>query len=222
MKSMFCAVALGAIAPVAMGSLLTNGDLEIGAGPNNVPGWTLLEPNVNANLDPVNSADLINFANHTPAGNRGLWFRPFESAQNDGNSVDAFLEQSVAAAPGTHYFLSAWFKFEANFSGFDPTVGTESRLYMNFYGPGDVYMGGASLTVTDLGFNDAEWHQYQIDWVAPAGAVEARVGASMVDGILAAGNPQSAFVDDFELVPAPGVLGAMASGMGVFVRRRRR
>ena len=220
MRMMYCAAALGAIAPGAMGFLLTNGDLDDpGVHESDVAtGWTLTEPGG------VNSASFASFADHTtPApGGVGLWFRSFEGGQAGGGPVDAFLEQSVAGAPGVNYTLTAWFKFEEFFSGFDAATDTEARLYMNFYAAGDVFVGGVSLSVCDPGFNDSEWRQRQIGGVAPAGTVEVRVGASMIDGVLADSNPQSGFVDDFVLVPAPGAAGAMVVMVGVGAMRRRR
>jgi hypothetical protein len=220
MKLFCCAVALGVVGSSVSANMLVNGDLDDpGVHESDaVNGWTLTEPGG------VNSATFASFADHTSAGpgGVGLWFRPFESGQNGDEPVDAFLEQSVAAAPGVEYTLTAWFKFEEHFSGFDGATNTEARLYMNFYAAGDVFVGGVSLSVCDPGFNDSEWRQRLIGGVAPAGTVEIRVGASMIDGVLADANPQSGFVDDFVLVPTPGAAGVMmVFGAGVFGRRRR-
>ena len=55
-----------------------------------------------------------------------------------------------------------------------------------------------------------------------------RTGMSMelkardaVDGVLAGANPQSAYVDDFELIPSPGA-GALLGMSGLVALRRRR
>ena len=58
--------------------------------------------------------------------------------------------------------------------------------------------------------------------VAPAGTVTARVGANMFDGVNSQMNPQSAFVDDFTLIPAPGAAALLTLGLLTSAIRRRR
>lgn len=223
MKLMYCAVALGVMAPGAMGFLLTNGDLELGSGQNDATGWSLAEPDVDVNLDPVNSADFTNFANHTPAGNRGLWLRSFEGSLNANapEFVDAILSQEVPGVAGALYELTAWFRYEANYSGADAAVPTQTLLAIAFLDAGDGVVGLAQVDLDGLQANDNVWRQFGVQGVAPAGTVKLRVGMAMIGGQVTPENPQSAFVDDFVLVPGPGVVGAMAIfGVGAGGRRR--
>ena len=224
MRVMYCAAVLGAMAPGAMGFLLTNGDLELGSGQNDATGWSLVEPDVDVNLDPVNSADFTNFANHTPTGNRGLWLRSFEGSLNVNapEFVDAILSQEVPGVAGALYELSAWFFYEQHYSGGEAGFLTQTLLAIAFLDAGDGVIGVSQVDIDDLQANDRVWRQFSVQGVAPAGTVKLRVGMAMIGGQVTPENPQSAFVDDFVLVPAPGAAGVvMVLGVGVMARRRR-
>lgn len=199
------AAALGANA--AQANLLINGDLE------NPPehetdvavGWTLEEPDVDANNDPVNSATFATFANHTPGGNRGLWLRPFVGGLNNDSppTVTAHLYQDVPGVPGIVYSLTAWFRMEANYAGLNPADPTKTLLALDFLGVGDVILLSVALDVDTVYVPDNTWQPVHIGALAPAGTVTVRARASMLDGVFQPVNPQSAFVDDFLLLPEP-------------------
>lgn len=191
------------------GGMLINGDLELGADGNSADGWILNETPGGAN-----SADFTGFANHTPAGERGLWFRSFEGGAAV-PSVDAILYQDVPAVPGVNYALSAWFKEEVGYLG-------QNLLFIHFFDAGNGFIGSVSLDVDAVQTNDNTWRQFSVNGVSPAGTAMIRVGANMQDGVNSMMNPQSAFVDDFELVPSPA--GVTVAGVGLFgmaARRRR-
>ena len=205
------AVLLCAANAALAGGMLINGDLELGADGNSADGWILNETPGGAN-----SADFTGFANHTPAGARGLWFRPFDGGIG-GPPVNAILYQDVPAVPGVDYVLSAWFKEEAGYSG-------QNLLFMHFFDAGDGLIGSVSFDVDAAQTNDSVWRQFSVGSVAPAGTAVIRVGANMQDGVFSDMNPQSSFVDDFQLLAIPAPAGVVDAGMGLtgLAARRRR
>lgn len=205
-------------------NLLINGDLEAPAGgADAADGWTLIEPDVDTSGAPVNSAEFIGFANHTPAGARGLWYRSFMGGLGSTNppQVDAELRQDVAATAGENYNLSAWFRYETNYPGLSEFSNTDTLLAMDFLQGGSV-IGSVVLNVDtayDLGQVN-QWQQFTISGTAPAGTDGLRVRSNLVDGELQTLNPQSAFVDDFVLTPEPTSLGLLALAGLALIRRR--
>lgn len=197
------------------GGLLVNPQLESGANSNFADGWNLIEPSVDDSGMPVDTASFQGFANHEAGGTRGLWFRSFEGGLGGDQpfAVSAVLYQDVPAIPGENYTLSAWFRAEVNYVG-------QNDLFMEFLDAGNGFIGGAAINVDALQTNDNTWRQFMVGAVAPAGTATVRVGASMYNGMNADMNPQSAFVDDFTLIPAPGAA-AMLGVMGLAAARRR-
>lgn len=203
-------------------NLLVNGDLELPlAAPSSTDdtiGWTLLEPDVDDVGMPVNSATFTSFANHTPGGDRGLWLRSFEGGNggDEPSTVNATLFQDVAASAGVEYEVSAWFRFEANYTS------SMTFLSLQFLDIGMNELSTHSIDINMLNANDNIWRQFSVTAVADAGAAFVRVSAGMVDGQVSAINPQSAFIDDFVLIPAPGGAMLLAAGAtGIAARRRR-
>jgi hypothetical protein len=108
--------------------------------------------------------------------------------------------------------MSGWARFETNWpGGLDFLLGnwppataspTRTEFALEFLDAGSAVLPGS--VVVDLHDdrgqgNDNEWYQHTLKAVAPAGTVNVRVRASMVDGVNPDANPQSAFVDDFSL-----------------------
>jgi hypothetical protein len=224
-RTVVAAWALGWCSQVACADLLVNGNLDDPPDHETdiATGWTLEEPDVDIFGDPVNSATFATFANHTPGGVRGLWLRPFEGGINDENpdTVTAHLYQDVPGVPGVQYTLSAWFRMEANYSGLDPAAPTQTVLALEFHGAGGVLLAAGELDI-DLAYIPGNtWQQFTIISVAPLGTTTVRVRASMLDGVIDDMNPQSAFVDDFVLVPGPSALAFLACAVVIGNRRRR-
>ncbi|MGP1347422.1 MAG: hypothetical protein ACTS3F_12255 [Phycisphaerales bacterium] len=204
---------------VASADLLVNGDFESpGGGPlttDVLPGWTLIEPSVDVNGDPLQSATFWQngAANHTPGGARGLWLQPFHGMTFA--PVDAILLQDVAAHAGVHYSLSAWFKFETHYT-------TQATFLAIDFLDGDLNV--LSSVVSDInGLNprDGVWREFAVDGIAGAGTEFLRARVEMVGGMNPMMNPQSALVDDLVLVPGVGV-GVWFGVGGVWCGRRRR
>jgi hypothetical protein len=210
-------IALGAIGS-ASANLLTNGNLDTpGVHESDVAtGWTLIEGPPLAN-----AATFALFADHTGAGGVGLWYRSFEGGLDPAGPslVSAHLLQVVPGVVGQEYELSAWFRFEAFYSGgvtnlnamgtdaSDPSDGppssTQTYLALEFLDAADALLPGSVVLDlrTTAQTNGGDWLQHTISAVAPGDTVNIQVRASMVDGLLNPGvNPQSAFVDDFTLL----------------------
>lgn len=207
------------------GNLLFNGDLELGTDPplDSADGWTLIEPDLDMMGMPENSAEFINFANHTPGGERGLWLRSFEGGfgMDSADTVDAHLLQAVPGAAGVQYMLSAYFRYEAHYSGIEPGNTTQTILAIDFLDAAMVPVGGVELDIDTVQMNDSVWRQFSVDGVSPAGTAFVRARVSMLDGTVSPMNPQSAFVDDLFLVPTPTGTSVLLGGIAVMARRRR-
>ncbi len=221
MRPYSCFAALALVPSVAFaGQLLVNPGLELPldapSGSDLIDGWTLLEPSVDDVGAPVNSASFTSFANHTPGGDRGLWLRSFEGGLggDEPATVDATLYQDVAAFAGVEYTLTAWFRYEANF-----TTGAV-LLSIQFLDAGMGELSNATVDINSVNARDNVWREFSINAVAAPGTAFLRASVRMIDGVVAPANPQSGFVDDFSLVPAPGA-GALLA-MGMIIPRRRR
>lgn len=223
MATAVVAFAVAASSAHAGTNLLINGDFETPPTDdiNFATGWTLEEPSMTMSGAPVDSADFESFANHTGGGNRGLWFRSFEGGllADSPDTVDAHLYQDVAGIAGVQYTLSAWFRIETAYAGLDPLNPTQTVLALEFLNGVGGVLSSAELDIDVAYIPGNTWQQFFLISIAPLGTETVRVRASMFDGVNSNVNPQSAFVDDFVLVPAPGALALL--GMGLFVARRR-
>jgi hypothetical protein len=229
-------VAAGMGAP-AHAILLTNGNLDDPAIHESdvATGWTLLEGPDSVDGTgapfPTNTATFVSFGNHTPGGERGLWLRAFAGGLSEEapDTVFAHLLQTVPAVPGTPYQLTAWSRWEAFYpGGVDLVDGvpspTQTFLALEFLDAVNAVLASIELDLASEQANDGVWRQHLLGGVAPAGTVDVRVRASMLDGLFNPdGNPQSAFFDDFELlaVPEPAALPLVLASLGLLAARRR-
>lgn len=216
---------IGIWAPLASAVLLVNGNLD------NPPdhetdaavGWTLDEPGVDGLGAPVNAATFASFANHTSAGERGLWLRSFVGGSGvNPPTVTAHLYQDAPGGAGIAYSLSAWFRMEPNYSGLNPAAPTQTILAIDFLDAADSVIASVELDIDTVYVPDNTWQQFPIGGIAPAGTATVRARASMLDGLIQQANPQSAFIDDFVLVPEPTSLALLAFAATVAWRRRDR
>ena len=224
MKKTLAFVLAAAMMPAAFANLLTNGDLELGTGVDDANGWTIYEGDSTGAV--FNTAEIVGFANHTPGGNRGFWFRAFMGGASFGstNPVDAFLFQEVAASAGQSYTLSAWFLMEQNYSGLDSNLDTTSFLAMQYLDANDQVLGFDLIDVDEVYNAQAGgWQQFSVTGTALTGTVTMQAGADFQNGQFTRDPGQSAFVDDFHLaaVPEPATMSALALGAMALIRRRR-
>lgn len=228
---LMAAIVFWALSATAQANLLTNGNLDNpGIHESDVAvGWTLVEPDVDGMGAPINSATFASFADHTGAGGVGLWYRSFEGGfgGDEPFSVNADLYQDVAAVAGADYAVTAWYLMEANYSGLDNAVPTQTILALEFLDAGAAVIGSSTLdidTVYDTGA-PSTWQQFNVNGTAPAGAVTVRVRSSMINGVIEMANPQSAFVDDLDLsvrgiIPEPASAALLGLAALMIVRRR--
>jgi hypothetical protein len=132
-----------------------------------------------------------------------------------GGGVNATLFQDVSAHAGVEYTLSVWFRMEANYTSQSTTLG------LRFFDAGMGELSSASIDLNALSPNDSVWRQFSLDAVSAPGTAFVRAFVDMTGGETAPVNPQSAFFDDFTLVPAPSAAAILAFGAVITVRRRR-
>lgn len=225
----FSAVALlatfGIAGSVGAANLLLNPNLDSPGTHDSdlINDWTLIETRTGPNnLPPANSATFASFANHNTGGTVGLWFRSFSGNLTD--PVHADLFQDVAGTPGTLYRLSAWARYETNYPGGVAGDPQDTFLAIDFLDVNGLPISTSSIELqADGQTNGGGWMQHFVTGLAPAGTIGVRARGSMTNGHVATANPQSAFMDEFNLevvVPEPVSLSALAFG-GLMLRRRR-
>jgi hypothetical protein len=198
---------------------LTNGAVDLGPPPP-PPGWSLTEVN-------GDTAALAGFADHPgDPGELGLWLRPFVTGTPNG---DATLSQTVPASPGLLRF-TGWSRWEANYSGGVPATPTNTLMRMEYLDSGNAVIGSDTLNLrvdrtAQAGGgnpNDNIWRRHVLDGDAPLGTTAVRVSA-IGDNMFNTSGAQSAFFDDFTLVPEPASVLLVCLGMlGTLGLARRR
>ncbi|MCI0332771.1 MAG: hypothetical protein L0228_06070 [Planctomycetes bacterium] len=204
------------------GERLTNGNLNT---PGEPAGWTVTEgpegevsPGVTATADTVS---FINFANHTPGGQQGLWVRPFVNTTQfdpDLPTVFATMSQVVPGTPNTDYTFSAWTAWEAGYSGGIAGSGSDNLLKMEFLDGSNAVIGAplvldlyaAGMRNDDTGNIEPEdWQQFSLPGTSPAGTASVRVSIEALDLFNTfIPEPMSAFYDDLSLIAVtPGLPG---------------
>lgn len=159
-----------------------------------------------------------------PEGHGGpdgaVFFKAFSGNANDG-AASGHLSQTFAATPGLTYRLTGWAGAEANFLG-------NGEFAIEFLNGGGGLLSAAVLDLNAAGLfvvngQPFNYKEYQLQAVAPGGAVFVRARTSMVNGLPnPAGGGQAFVVDDFSLVPEPASVSVVAMGaVGLLGRRRK-
>jgi len=189
----------GAFAPTTQ--LLTNPNLE------ELPldfssDWAVTEvAGGNVPGDPTISTE--DFANRPGSGGAlGAWLRAFTG--NALQPADATLSQTVVGVEGGEYTFSGWSKWEANYSGGDPSFNTETIMELAFLDAGGAEIGTPELLdLSTEQMNDGTWRESALSATAPAGTASVRItGAALGMENNPLGGQQSAFFDDFSLMLA--------------------
>jgi len=177
-----------------------------------------------------------NFSHLLFEGDWQLWFEPYNGTEAEHEDNFAHLTQTVPGTPGMKYTMTGWALFEDYFPGGvtnlnAETAGTPTGAPFDdgrvsptdtFFGLDFLDAGGNVLAFVEKELkadgqpSNTMWTQHTLMAVAPAGTVNVRVRATMLDGVF---NPlpepqifqQSFFVDAFSLMAAPG------SGLGTGV-----
>jgi PEP-CTERM motif len=159
--------------------------------------------------------------------------------------VDADLTQTVPGTPGTQYKFTGWAYFEGGYAGgvdtIDTTTGTtraglpsltDTFFALEFLNGSNTVLPGSVVVElrADGQVNNPDrteatrnWLQHTLVGTAPAGTVNVRVRASMVDGEFNIDLPhQAAWVDDFELTVVPEPASWMLCMLGAVLLGRMR
>jgi hypothetical protein len=167
------------------------------------------------------------FANVEAPGGMGLFFKAFQGATDNPLTVDFFQDKPGTA--GLLYSLTAYAGAEANYSGLIPGSVTRSVLALEFLNAGSSVIGGSVLDLKTAGLgssgNPFGYAQYRVTAAAPAGTVNVRARASMIDGFNnPAGGGQAFVVDAFDLTIVPEPTTFILAGFGLIglvgIRRR--
>lgn len=169
--------------------------------PTGLENWVIMQedPADAGNESVVRGGSQFAFANHTPGGTSGVWLSSFFGEEE--TPVDGSVSQTVDATSGEDYRLTGWSRWETFFTA------DSAFIDLEFLDEGGgvldtltVDVGSARTTLSPTSDpNDGEWYQHELTGTSPANTSQIRVSAGMVDGIEGAGNPQSAFFDDFVL-----------------------
>jgi hypothetical protein len=194
------------------------------------------------------------YAEHTNPGGAGTMGLVFNSTEGDFPGypdvifVDADLSQTVPGTPGQEYKMTGWAYFEGGYAGGVDTIATgtgttreglpsltDTFFALEFLDAGDNVLPGSveielradgQVNNPDMTEATRNWLQHVLTGVAPAGTVNVRVRASMVDGEFNIDLPhQAAWVDDFSLMavpePATWMMGLLGVAAVAVVGRRR-
>lgn len=122
----------------------------------------------------------------------GLWLRPFLGSP--GAAADAVLSQTITlAVDAPTLTTSVWFKQEANYTA-------AATIFEVFSASGI----GGSIDVSATTPNDGEWYLHTIVLSNLLAGDTVTVTASMIGGVNAGADPQSAFFDLFQMAIADG------------------
>lgn len=196
-------------------------------------------------------AEYAEHSNPGMAGKNGVVFNSTEGdfpGYPDVILVDADLFQSVPAVAGETYRMTGWAYFEGGYAGGVDTIAsntgatraglpslTDTFFALEFLDAANAVLPGSvvvelradgQVNNPDITEATRNWLQHTLVGTAPAGTVNVRVRASMVDGEFNIDMPhQAAWVDDFslEIVPEPTtlLLSVLSVAMASLAHRRR-
>ncbi len=159
-----------------------------------------------------------------PGTGAGVWFKPFEGQQGGNTNepkAQADLFQSVIAPGNGDYTLSFVAGRETNFTAAEFSVtlassgtgGSDTVDLLTAVIPNGNLGGAASTNPGGTPFS------LTLNGVTAGDTLSVR--AVMVDGMDSLVNPQSAFLDSFELVPEPASFGLLGAAGLALLRRRK-
>lgn len=192
------------------GAIIDDGSFELAelATNNSNSGWTLAESAPNGP-----GATFESFA--ASDGEIGVWFRPFVGS----NLAPAFahLSQTINNVSGGDYYLYFDAARELHFSA-DSFVAT-------FFSSGglsnNIDLNAAAMNLPSNMF--ANPTTFVISLLGVSAGDDLTIDVEMTGGTLVPDNPQSAFVDNFRMVPEPSSIVLAALGLvGLVVWRRRK
>ncbi len=211
------ALALVVGSPVANANDLVNGNLDItSVGPQNnatPTGWSV-DASKTISGTQFDGCSSEPWCNVQDSGGFGLFFKPFQGNQAAGDLLTVHFYQDNPSSPGTKYTLSGYAAGEANYCGFftTNTPAPQTLFVIQFLNASAVVIASNGFDLVAAGLPNSgpgsmSSFQYITPQVtAPAGTVTVRAGASLLNAYNSGANPQSFFVDAFDLQSeaAPG------------------
>lgn len=184
----------------------------------------------------LSMAEPTNFPHTLLEGDWNMWFQPYNgtfTALPEGLNNFAHLTQTVPATPGTNYTLKGWASFEPHFAGGrtnlnlagtdatppddGPLSPTDTFFALDFLDSSGTLLDTEDIELFANGQQNSPaggnlvWMQHTVSAVAPAGTANVKVRITMLNGVLNPDvDPQSFFVDFFELTAGAGAGGASA------------
>jgi hypothetical protein len=184
----------------------------------------------------LSMAEPTNFPHTLLEGNWNMWFQPYNgtfAALPEALNNFAHLTQTVPATPGTNYTLKGWASFEPHFAGGrtnlnlagssatppddGPLSPTDTFFALDFFDSSGTLLDTEEIELFANGQQNSPaggnlvWMQHTLSAVAPAGTANVKVRITMLNGVLNPDvDPQSMFVDFFELTAGAGAGGASA------------
>lgn len=214
MKSLFLALfSTVVIAASAQANLLDDGSFDLATGDSQTSNsaWVLNSNNPDPGTPTDEAAQFQAAAwasNDAGAPEVGVWFRAF-TGKTAGPLAQADISQSVNAPSDGDYVLSFDARRETFFS-----VASWS-----------VDLNGASVDLLSAAPADGSWNTFSVVLSGVTAGDALTVTGAMVDGIDALANPQSAFLDNFDLQLVPEPTSVALAGIGLLgllaVRRKR-
>jgi hypothetical protein len=154
-----------------------------------------------------------------------VFFKAFSGNATPDGPANVNIHQDNPATPGNVYVMSGWAGAEANFLGV-------AQFDLQFLNGANAVIGGSTLNLNTAGLfvpngQPFNYKPYSLTATAPAGSVNVRVMASLLNGLSnPAGGGQAYVVDDFSLdtfVPEPASASLCMFGLlGLFGLIRRR
>ncbi len=131
-----------------------------------------------------------------PAGTAGigLWLKAFEGGNSETEpAAEVTLTQRVPGEAGQGYELRAAVRVETNYSS------ASTILALDFLNGAGEILASVENELNGKHPADGSWEFFSAKGTAPEGTTELQARATMVGGVNAMANPQSAMVDDFSL-----------------------
>lgn len=221
------AMIAAALAPVvANANLLDDGDFDLATSGTitSNSAWSLVSDVPNG-VDFAAQFQVGGFARSDGAlgSGAGIWYRSFTGSTSDG--ADSDLTQTVAAPESSDYLLTFEAARETNFTADEWNVSLTS----------DGTGGSGVIDLLAAAIPEGNFNQVQVVNGGPGAAAFSiringvtagdmlTVNASMVNGVDAGANPQSAFIDRFSLttIPEPATALIALFGLAGAAARRR-